>query len=312
MANEGQLARALGWASLGLGLPALINPRGFARFVGAHGDDESTALARMVGAREIVCGLGILTNTQPTGFLWGRVAGDLMDLALLSTTLRGNPSERKKTIAATAAALGITALDLYTSLAATRNPEAVRRDGTGTDARAMTKAITVNRPADELYRFWHNFENLPRFMEHLESVRVTGNGRSHWTAKAPAGATVEWDAEIVEDRPNEVIAWRSVDNADVYNAGVVRFERAPGGRGTEVRVEMEYRPPAGALGATVARLFGEEPTQQVGDALRQFKQVVETGEVVHSDASIYGRPHSAQPPDEPIVHNGVQPALATH
>lgn len=159
----------------------------------------------------------------------------------------------------------------------------------------VKKAITVNEPPETLYQFWHDFANLPRFMEHLDSVRVTGEGRSHWTAKAPAGATVAWDAEIVEDRPNELIAWRSLDGAAVDNAGAVRFAPAPGGRGTEVRVEFQYDPPAGALGATVAKLFGEEPGQQVADDLRHFKQVLETGEVTRSDASAKGG-GTAQPP----------------
>jgi uncharacterized membrane protein len=143
----------------------------------------------------------------------------------------------------------------------------------------VEKSVTVNRPPEELYRFWRNFENLPRFMNHLESVRELGEGRSHWVAKAPAGKTVEWDAEIYNEKENELIAWRSLEGADIPNAGSVRFERAPGGRGTEVKVALEYDPPAGSLGAAVAKLFGEEPEQQVQEDLRRFKQVMEAGEV---------------------------------
>lgn len=161
----------------------------------------------------------------------------------------------------------------------------------------VKKAITVNRSPEDLYQFWHDFENLPRFMDHLESVQVTGERRSHWRAKAPGGATVEWDVEIVDDRPNELIAWRSLPGGAVDNAGSVRFTPAPGGRGTEVRVELRYDPPGGALGATVARLFGEEPGQQVQDALRRFKQLMETGEITRSEASMRGR-GPAQPPAE--------------
>ncbi len=159
------------------------------------------------------------------------------------------------------------------------------------------QAITVNWPPAELYQFWHDFQNLPRFMQHLEAVQVNGQHRSHWKAKAPAGTTVEWDAEIVEDRANELISWRSVQGASVDNAGSVRFSPAPGDRGTEIHVELRYDPPGGALGATVAKLFGEEPGQQVRDDLRRFKQVVETGEVVYSDASVKGG-GPAQPPAE--------------
>ncbi len=164
----------------------------------------------------------------------------------------------------------------------------------------VRKSITVNRPADEVYGFWRNFENLPRFMHHLESVQVTGAGRSHWKAKAPAGTSVEWDAETTEDRPNELIAWRSVEGADVSNAGEVRFVPAPGGRGTEIHVDLRYDPPAGKLGALVAKLFGEEPNQQVDGDLRRFKQVLEIGEVLYSDASIAGGLHPAQPSDAPL------------
>lgn len=146
-------------------------------------------------------------------------------------------------------------------------------------------AITVRRSRDEAYRFWHDFEVLPGFMTHLESVKVQGEGRSHWVARGPLGTSVEWDAEIVTDTPNEVIARRSVDGADVDNSGTVTFTEAPGGRGTETTVEMEHRTPGGRLGAIVAKVFGEEPTQQLNDDLRRCKQIIETGEIVRSDGS---------------------------
>lgn len=151
-----------------------------------------------------------------------------------------------------------------------------KQEHSGIDVR---RAFTIQRPAAELYQFWRNFENLPQFMDHLESVSVTGNTRSRWVAKAPAGASVEWDAEITEDRPNELIAWRSLPGADVENHGEVRFEELPHDRGTVVRVSMVYNPPAGVLGAAVARLFGEEPNQQVYDDLRRFKNLMEAGEI---------------------------------
>src|SRR5215212_9007441 len=108
----------------------------------------------------------------------------------------------------------------------------------------VREAITVLRPLEEVYSFWQDFENLPRFMSHLESVEVTGNGRSHWKSKGPAGSSVEWDAEVTEAVPNERIAWRSVENADVENSGSVMFMEAPGDRGTEVHVILNYDPPA--------------------------------------------------------------------
>lgn len=147
------------------------------------------------------------------------------------------------------------------------------------DTLHVEKSLTIERPAEDLYNFWRDFTKLPRFMKHLESVNVSGDRRSHWVAHGPAGANVEWDAEITEDRPNELIAWRSLPGADVANSGSVRFEPATGGRGTVVRVSLDYTPPAGALGAAVAKLFGEEPRQQVEGDLRRFKNIMEAGEI---------------------------------
>ncbi|MDQ2998325.1 MAG: SRPBCC family protein [Chloroflexota bacterium] len=141
------------------------------------------------------------------------------------------------------------------------------------------KSVTINRPAEDLYRFWHDFANLPRFMKHLESVNLSGDRRSHWVVNGPANTHVEWDAEITEDRPNELIAWRSLAGAEVDNSGTVRFEPATGGRGTVVRVAIDYRPPAGALGVAVAKLFGEAPQQQIEGDLRRFKNIMEADEI---------------------------------
>jgi uncharacterized membrane protein len=140
----------------------------------------------------------------------------------------------------------------------------------------VERTITVNRPREEVYRFWRQLENLPRFMDHLESVTVLDEDRSHWVAKAPAGTRVEWDASIQDEIENELIAWRSLPGSDIDNAGSVHF--VPAGDGTEVRVVLSYDPPAGRVGAAVAKLLGEEPEQQVEEDLRRFKQVMEAVE----------------------------------
>jgi uncharacterized membrane protein len=140
-------------------------------------------------------------------------------------------------------------------------------------------SVTVNKSPEELYSFWRGLENLPRFMNHLESVEWLDNNRTHWKVKAPAGMTVQWDAEIISDTPGEMIGWRSLPGAQVDNAGSVRFERAPGGRGTIVRVQLQYNPPGGKAGSLIARLFGEEPEQQLREDLRRFKQIIEAGEL---------------------------------
>jgi len=153
----------------------------------------------------------------------------------------------------------------------------------------VEKTVTINKSAEELYRFWHDFENLPTFMKHLKSVKVHNEKRSHWIANAPLGNSVEWDADILEDRENEFISWASVEGADVDNSGFVRFTKAPGDRGTEVKVVLEYNPPGGALAATVAKLFGEEPEQQIGDELRRFKMLMEAGEIATTEGQPSGR-----------------------
>jgi len=152
----------------------------------------------------------------------------------------------------------------------------------------VEKTVTINKPAAELYHYWHNFEYLPTFMKHLKSVTVQDNKRSHWVANAPLGASVEWDAEILEDRENEFISWASVEGADIENSGFVRFKPATGDRGTEVKVVLEYAPPGGALASAIAKLFGEEPEQQIGDDLRRFKMLMETGEIATTEGQPKG------------------------
>ncbi len=139
-------------------------------------------------------------------------------------------------------------------------------------------ATAINKPKHQLYRFWRNLENLPRFMAHLESVKEIDNKHSHWVAKAPAGRSVQWKAEIINEVENELIAWRSLPGSDVDNAGSVQFKSAPNGE-TIVQIELQYNPPGGAVGAMVAKLFGEEPSQQIAEDLRKFKALMETGAI---------------------------------
>lgn len=151
----------------------------------------------------------------------------------------------------------------------------------------VERSITVNRPPAEVYRFWRQLENLPRFMDHLESVTVLDENRSHWVAKAPAGTKVEWDATIHNEIENELLAWRSLPGAEVDNAGSVHFD--PAGDATEVRVVLSYDPPAGRVGAAVAKLLGEDPAQQVEEDLRRFKQVMEATETAARPRKPAGR-----------------------
>lgn len=152
----------------------------------------------------------------------------------------------------------------------------------------IEQSMTINKSPGELFHFWRNFENLPRFMNHLLSVEVIDSKRSHWTAKAPAGMSVEWNAEVINEIENELIAWRSLEGATVPNAGSVRFESGPNLRGSIVRVTLSYDAPGGTLGSAIAKLFGEDPKQQIEEDLRRFKQLIETGEI----ASTTGQPSS--------------------
>jgi uncharacterized membrane protein len=149
-------------------------------------------------------------------------------------------------------------------------------------------SVTINKSPAELYQFWHNFENLPKFMTHLESVTITDEKHSHWKAKAPLGTSVEWDAETTSDVENERIGWKSLEGSEIPNSGVVEF-RPTSNRGTELRVVLTYEPPAGELGMLVAKLFGEEPEQQVREDLRRFKQLMESGTIMTVDGQTSGR-----------------------
>lgn len=153
----------------------------------------------------------------------------------------------------------------------------------------VEKSVTINSSPQDLYRFWRNFENLPRFMENLESVTECDDNTSHWVARGPGGTKVEWDAEIYNEKENELIAWRSLPGSDITNAGSVHFEAAPGGRGTYVRVVLNYNPPGGKAAALFAKLFGQEPGQLVEHNLKRLKQYIETGEIPTTEGQPSGR-----------------------
>lgn len=149
----------------------------------------------------------------------------------------------------------------------------------------LEETITINRPRGEVYAFWRDFENLPKFMKHLENVRPRGEGSYHWVARAPVGRHVSWNAEISQEVENELIAWHSVGKADVDNWGVVEFHDSAEG-GTEVHVVLEYIPPGGMLGSAVARMLGDEPHSQVREDLRRFKNILETGRIEKHDGEV--------------------------
>ncbi len=154
----------------------------------------------------------------------------------------------------------------------------------------IAKAVMINKSPEELYSYWRDLVNLPRFAKQLESVQVIDSMHSHWTIRSAAGQIFQWDAEIVNEIPNELIGWRSLAGADLNNAGSVHFDRAPGGRGTMVKVEIEYEPPVHRIGDAVAKLLGQDPSQMLKENLLRLKELMETGEI----ATIEGQPRGSR------------------
>jgi len=282
-----QLAIGLGWFSIALGAAELLAPRALDRAVGA---EMYPSLTRFCGLREITAGVGLLTQPDPAPWLWARVAGDAMDLALLGLAMPdADDDERARLAGAALAVAGVTALDVFAARRASSPqrrsaPGAMRGDGSV----RVEHTVAVNKSPEECYHMWRNFENLPRFMQHLKSVSVRDERTSHWVAKGPAGTSVEWDAEVTRDEPNRLLSWRSLEGSDVRNSGAVRFEPAPAGRGTFVSVTMQYEPPAGRMGMAIAKLTGEEPQVQVREDLRRFKRLMEAGEIPTTEGQSHG------------------------
>lgn len=275
--EDRQLSQLLGWLSVGVGLAELLAPRALGRAIGIG---DYPLVVRLLGVRELTSGIGMLSERASGTWAWSRVAGDAMDFALLGAASRVAGADRRRIAMAASGVLGVAALDVYAAqrLTATQVAQAPQMQ--------VIETTTINATAGEVYKFWRNLENLPRFMRHLESVSATSERTSHWVARAPAGTSVEWDAELVEDQPERLLGWRTLPKSEVAHEGIVSFEPAAGGRGTVVRVEMLYRPPAGKVGVQIARLFGEEPSLQVAEDLRRLKQLLETGEV----ATTIGQP----------------------
>lgn len=286
-----RLARVLGWFSIGLGLTEFAAPRTVARLIGLderrNGGGDVARTLRMFGMREIAAGLGIFSKRQPVGWLWARVAGDVMDLSFLGGALRRASAEPARLAAAAVTVAGVTALDVVCSqrLSARR---AITNETEADGHVRLTSSLAINRPRADCYAFWRRLENLPRVMHGLESVTEMDDGRSHWKATTPSGLRLEWDAEITQDQENELISWRSVEDADLTTDGSVHFLPGPNGKGTLLRVVVRYRPPGGALGAVVTQLFGRPAQQVLKQDLRRLKQILETGDIITTENQPHG------------------------
>lgn len=277
-ARAAALARGLGWLSIGVGLAQIFAPRVVCRLAGLP---PAPMFTRLCGMRELACGIGILTQAEPAPWLKARVAGDVMDLACLAAAAPLERADGARIGVALAVVAGVTSLDVYCGreLASRRKPSPLY----------VRSSIAVDRPPEELYRFWRDLQNLPRVMPHLKSVQALEGNRTHWVAAGPRGVSVEWDSELIDDKPNVLLAWRSVEESAVFNAGSAYFEPAPAGRGTLVTVELLYDPPAGSFVASVANLLSREAGQDIRADLRAFKQLMETGGIATTERLPSGR-----------------------
>ncbi len=277
-ATAAHLGNALGWVSLGLGAAALLRPRTVTRAAGLDGSRRAMHAMRAIGVRELATGAGLLLRPHKPGWLWARVAGDALDLGLLAAAGRQRHGDRITMTSALVA--GLAALDLLAAWDRQLESRGGQRDTAATPgAIRVRKALDINRSPAECYRFWRDFGNFPSFMQHVDAVQMIDATRSHWTVRAPFGRSVEWTAELSSDVPSQQLGWRTLEGSAIEHAGVVHFAPGIGGRGTRVQVDLVYLAPLGVAGARLAKLFGEEPSQQVAEDLRRFKQLIETGEI---------------------------------
>jgi uncharacterized membrane protein len=281
-------------------------PKKLAELIGVDPDGWTPIVLRAMGLREIAAGFGVLAQPRRPAPLWARVAGDLVDLGLLGLAAGTKRTSGARLAGAVAAVAGVMALDIVAAKKIQTSYEEANQP--------VIFSVTINKTPDEVYAFYRRLEQLPAFMNFLESVRVIDDTHSHWIAKLPIGGNVEWDAEIIEDVPGELIAWRTVAGSKLKLHGRVTFARTPGRDMTEVRCEMKLGFTGTNPSALLAKLFAKP---QIKGDLRRLKQVLETGEVLLSDASAHTLPHAAQPdttiekksvffiPTEPTAEKGV-------
>lgn len=287
-----RLGIALAWAGVGIGIAELLTPRRFAHIAGLP---PHPRLVRATGAREIITSAGLLLQPRQPGWRWSRVAGDIVDLSLLAWTRRDHQDRRLGVM--TALVAGMTALD---ALAAYDSQQQWRTQKETPGVIRIHKSLYIQRPPEACYHFWRNFENFPQFMQHVDAVQVVDASHTHWHVRAPLGRPVEWTAELVSDIPSQQLGWRTLAGSAVEHTGVVRFLPGLSGKTTRLDIELRYHAPFGKAGVMLAKIFGEEPSQQIDDDLRRFKQLIETGEI----ATTAGQPTGRRGALMRLVHRG--------
>src|SRR5579883_725271 len=287
-----QLANGLGWFSIGLGVAELVAPRAMEKVIGVRDRDRRRNVLRAYGMREIAAGVGILSMPSRPEWLWTRVAGDIVDLASLGQAFALRDAKRGRVAAATAAVLGVTALDVLCGTQLSRR-KPFRASAT----------VLIGKKPEELYPFWRDLSNVVQLEPYLESVRPLADDRWRWTARIGGGPALEVDTEIVRDQPNQYIEWRSPEGSATRLRAAIRFTPAAGDRGTLERSEVEIDGPL-ALLAKPASAAGIGPELRLEQHLRRFKQLMETGEI----ARAY-RGQATQPRPRFETTRGLEPAL---
>jgi uncharacterized membrane protein len=283
--SDPALVQGLAWFSVGLGLTALLAPRSLGALTGLQG---RSGLVRMVGARELASGIGLMTSRNSAPWLWSRVAGDAMDvLTLGAAALKPTGGGNLRALVSLALVAGVTAADVSASMRYSSKSR-------GQQSRRLTaedyveRSITINKSPQECYDYWRRQTNAPTFMRHIQSVSEVDEKTSRWVARLPGGKRVEWESRITDDVPGKRIAWHSLQQSPLVHAGAVSFDPAPGNRGTIVRVVFHYRPPATPAGTAFTRV-SFVPSFEVSEDLRRFKQLLETGEIATTRGQPAGR-----------------------
>ncbi len=274
--------QTLGWLSVALGLGGLLAPRTMGRLSALSGREP---LLAAVGARELVSGIGLLTRRDKAPWLWARVAGDAVDLAILGLASRQRGSGAARA-ASTAVVAAITAADVVAAVAHQRTSlqASPSRDV------YLERSIIVNKTPRECYDWWRDLRNMPRFTRNLERVIPLDEKHSQWVSKDFGGTRVQWRARINEDIPGERILWSATQDSSFAHAGSVTFAPATGGRGALITVSIHYHVPGGRIGAALAQFLGPDPMGEVRENLRRFKQLLETGEI----ATTSGQPSGSR------------------
>lgn len=276
------MVRGLGWLSVGLGLTALLAPRELGSYTGLKG---RTALLRVTGARELLSGLGLLTRPENCGWIWARVLGDLIDLAVLAGASGRSSRGRGRALASLGVVSAITAFDLGTAVQRTR----LKSSGARAPDIYLERSLLINKSPAECYAFWRDISNLARFTARVVSITALDERRARWIVALPGQRQLQWDSELTVEVPGQRIQWRALSGAPFQHAGAVVFEAAPGKRGTLVKVSMHYKAPGGSIGAGLVQWLGPDPFGEVRENLRRFKQLIETGEIPTTEGQPAGQ-----------------------